>query len=195
MSRKYLILALIQAGFIFLLVDKGRAILAAVESAAESELFWAALLVVGLAAAVRYRSVLAQFWGTAASRPGQTLACLLPLLPIPLLVSTSAEYVHIPLYGLLALFLVQALAGPFHSRVLPALGLTNLISVLDEFFQWLHPERFFGLTDLGINLLSSVFGVMVLHLFSAPKERLWPEKLPFFGSLGSNKQPNASEFS
>lgn len=84
-----------------------------------------------------------------------TIAALLCLFS---LFVSVAEVSHLYCYGGIAigirLYFVQFPLSRYHASVALALGLG--LSIVDEGLQALHPERFFDIRDLGLNLASMV---------------------------------------
>jgi hypothetical protein len=94
-----------------------------------------------------------------------------------------AKRIHVPQYMLLSLVLRRAL---FHGAV-PEPTLTGLSVAMaalggihDEFLQGFHPERGFGLRDIGVNALGALSGGLLAHGF-----RLFVTNTPKAGTSGT----------
>jgi VanZ family protein len=78
------------------------------------------------------------------------------------------NFLHIPLYGLLAFLWMRALAvigiQPFASLII-ALMISILFGCLDEFHQSFVPGRFGGLIDIYLNCIGSLLGVFIFKYF------------------------------
>lgn len=90
---------------------------------------------------------------------GAVLSQGLDLLPV--------ELFHVFLYGTLywtcrlidrPLFGMPVIASSFL--------ITQVVSLIDELLQALHPERYFDLRDLLLNLVSALFGVLLYPVLS-----------------------------
>lgn len=78
------------------------------------------------------------------------------------LVRLPVEAAHVPLFGLLAIFLFQSrFFTKAQQNVATALVFCIAFSFFDEFLQWLHPLRVFDYRDIAINVISSCFGLSV----------------------------------
>lgn len=79
------------------------------------------------------------------------------------------NFLHIPLYGLLAFLWMRALAingiQPFASLII-ALMISILFGCLDEFHQSFVPGRFGGLIDIYLNCIGSLLGVFIFKYFN-----------------------------
>jgi hypothetical protein len=96
-----------------------------------------------------------------------------------------AKRIHIPQYMLLSLVLRRAL---FHSATPePALtglsvAMAALLGIHDEFLQGFHPDRSFGLRDIGVNALGVLSGGLLangLGLFVNGRAAAWDTGKPF----------------
>ena len=86
----------------------------------------------------------------------------------------DAEPAHLALYGVLAWLAFRALS--VHHRdagVYPAAAaLTAIVGTLDEVFQWLLPNRFWDLGDVGLNVSAGVMVQLVIWKVVRPAEIL-----------------------
>lgn len=75
------------------------------------------------------------------------------------------EAIHILEYGLLSYFVFKALNQRVHDwTVFLSAGLcVLLIGMLDEFFQWIIPKRYWGFNDVGLNGLAG--GIFILAIW------------------------------
>jgi len=94
------------------------------------------------------------------------------------------KHIHVPEYVLMAWLVYAALAVDYRGRGLAALVLAcaAMLGVVDELLQGLHPQRFYGLWDMGINALAGLIGVLtVLGLTTPPPgDWSWIRSLPRF---------------
>ena len=80
---------------------------------------------------------------------------------------TAAEFMHLPLYGLLAwsvaaIFLAQS--SPLARASCNGFVIAVLWGVLDESLQGVHPERVFDPQDILLNALGACWGLLLLPL-------------------------------
>lgn len=79
--------------------------------------------------------------------------CLLEPLPV--------EYTHILLYGALSYCLAGSLGQASSRLYLRVIVLAQIVSLIDEGLQGLHPERFFDIRDLGFNFIGAITGLII----------------------------------
>jgi len=75
------------------------------------------------------------------------------------------EAVHLIEYGVLGYLLFRALSNHVQDRTvyITSVLFVSLVGLMDEFIQWMMPERFWGLRDIGINALAG--GIIMLALW------------------------------
>lgn len=79
-----------------------------------------------------------------------------------------AKRIHVAQYLVLALFLYQALSRDLprgRYLCLAAAVMGALYGIHDELLQGFHPDRTFGVRDIGINILGAVSGALVAAAF------------------------------
>jgi len=88
------------------------------------------------------------------------------------------EAVHLLEYGLLSYFLFRALSHRIRDwTVYITTSLCVLfIGTMDEFIQWVTPERVWGYSDIGINVLAGVFFVLAVGKGIKPETLRGPVK-------------------
>ncbi len=76
----------------------------------------------------------------------------------------DAEPAHLALYGTLGWLAFRALSVRHHDAgvYLAAAALTAILGNLDEVFQWLLPNRFWDLGDVGLNVSAGVMAQLVI---------------------------------
>lgn len=90
--------------------------------------------------------------------------CTALLIIFTNLVQDISEYSHLLTYGLLGAFIWLLIIGYRFNRAMVAASLGCIgVSLMDETLQGLHPQRFFDLRDLWMNLLSSLLGIMLIR--------------------------------
>ncbi len=90
------------------------------------------------------------------------------------------EAVHFLEYGALAYFFFRALSSRIRDRTIYITVVLSVLFVgtLDEFIQWLMPERYWDYRDVGINALAGVFFSVIMwkgirpEIISRPVRRL-----------------------
>lgn len=126
-------------------------------SSVESALFWGAMMLVTVGVGwlgVRNRKNWL-FWGE-----GALLGFMLWLSSV-LLICTNVESVHYPQYAILG-FLVRSLID----RDLLALLACNLVSMVDEFIQYVmnpHYTKYLDFNDMILNLVGVMLGISLWH--------------------------------
>jgi VanZ family protein len=83
-----------------------------------------------------------------------------------------AERLHLLEYGMMAVLVHRALTADRDSRLADhglALGLTILIGFGDETIQWILPQRFFELKDVGLNAVSGILGLALARLVAGER--------------------------
>ena len=78
----------------------------------------------------------------------------------------AIEFTHLVLYGGVSCSARMALRSsplPRVAKVSIALCFALFLGVIDEFLQWLHPERVFDWRDIAINAVSAVIGVLAVE--------------------------------
>ena len=92
------------------------------------------------------------------------------LLICLLLIQTNAELIHIFLYSPLSVLAYLVFTSTIQKNyIFKTILYCNLISFLDEFIQWVHPERFFDVQDLFLNFSAILFGLSAFLMFLGKK--------------------------
>jgi len=92
-------------------------------------------------------------------------------------IETSEERTHLFEYGLVAVLVYQALLERVRNgRQVPApyavsVAATALLGLFDEGIQWLLPERFFDIRDVGFNALAALMAVAASLALSWARRR------------------------
>ena len=91
----------------------------------------------------------------------------------------DAEPAHLALYGILGWLAFRALACHYRDSgiYLAAAALTIIVGNLDEIFQWLLPQRFWDLGDVGLNASAAIMAQLVIWKVVRP-----PSIAPGFGA-------------
>lgn len=168
--RVFLILFVVQSGTIFLLVHFGRYLEGVWGSLSPETSEPTLLLLLVLAAAAAAKHILYTFHAFSVRAVLRDfLACAALFAGIREIVEADAEWAHLPLYG--ALYVFARLASPYDApgrAFRGALLLCMGVNICDELLQGLHPERFFAFKDLLLNLLSALFGAVIIERYIAP---------------------------
>lgn len=128
---------------------------------------------------------------------GHALLSALGALAISCLVSLPSEFVHIVLYGPLAMcvaHLLQTARFLFWGRTLATLLFINVVSIIDEGLQGLHPERVFDPRDLLLNFAGGVIGLVLIEPFLYISYRKGITSGSYLPSP-AGAQPNRPQFS
>jgi hypothetical protein len=74
------------------------------------------------------------------------------------------EALHVAQYALLAGLVYRAFAHRVRDHtIFPlALLLTSMVGMVDEYFQWVVPSRYFDLTDIGLNAFAGLIAMIGL---------------------------------
>ena len=170
------ILAVLHALFIFLLVPCGRLLQQLIEGSSVLSILQNSSVVISAAvlaalAALIYTCVVIRLSGKTllikCAATGLAACALLFLRGF----SAWVEYVHIPIFALLAALINLG----WRRGIVVTLVTSASIGLIDEIFQGIHPERVFDPYDIWLNFLSSLLGLLVLlPLIPTEKNRQAP---------------------
>lgn len=101
--------------------------------------------------------------------------CFLLTYGIISLESIPNKHIHIPEYIALSWLIFAALRIDYRGRGMLALVFlsSSLLGLVDELEQGIHPNRYYGLSDMVVNSVSALMGVLgIAGIFEVPKGNL-----------------------
>ena len=152
-------------GLILILVPTARTLQRALKTSLESPWgLWVIFLLLaagvgfGICCLMRYKNVYL------ARESIPQLVLLLSLLGIAIWVMVNPiQLTHLVLYALLTLCWKREL-DRFDSARWGTVILASIVSLVDESFQGLHPERYFDFHDLLLNFIGSLIGLIIVEI-------------------------------
>ena len=88
---------------------------------------------------------------------------------------TIQNLLHIPMYVILAILFLQILQNyqieGWKGNILVFLG-TGFFGIINEVIQVVVPGRYGGMTDIGLNLIGTLVGILIYHLVGKIKPGL-----------------------
>jgi VanZ family protein len=79
---------------------------------------------------------------------------------------------HLPLYGLLAYLWLNSFAAidyPVINAIILSLTISLIFGCMDELYQTLIPGRYGSITDVILNSIGIILGIIVFHLLKSDK--------------------------
>jgi hypothetical protein len=130
------------------------------------------------------------------------LALLIPCAVIVYIVVTlepeTNKHIHIPQYVLMAWLLFGAISMDYKGKGIFIIIFmsSSMLGVVDELEQGIHPQRYYGISDMLVNAVSSIIGIFTLMALRKAPGGNWDWvgqlmdfkrflRLIFFGAVGA----------
>ncbi|HAL93124.1 MAG TPA: hypothetical protein DCM68_08900 [Verrucomicrobia bacterium] len=159
-------------GMVFLTIPVARKIQGVVESMAGPRIYLAAAEIVGLAFALGVSIHLLRTPGASRLRRAAWLVALggIASWTMHTQLQTPIEAIHFIEYGVLAFLLFRAWRHHLQDPFIYPISLLSLVLIawVDEFLQWLTPERFWDFRDIRLNGLAGALLLLVIARVLSP---------------------------